>query len=223
MTIETLSIGRLSILIIILLGCSKPPEKYFEGILTYKIYNKTEGYPDDQPFGTELKVFLKEGQLKRVYNTTQQGGIREELYNSELGVVFMKIVGSDTILRADVTRNPYHSLINMETRSTQKTFLNQECRVLEMNTIHKNGDLEFPWDLEFYYSDTLRVNPNLFEDWRFGFYNKGIKEMGAYYLKLIEKSPATYTEYEIIDIQPQALNDSLFEVDSSKVITDFQW
>jgi hypothetical protein len=200
---------------VLFIQCNLKPQNIFEGAIIYNITNYTEGKLDTVPYGNQVTVYIKNGHLKRVYNSTHENAIREEIFDPVSGKIYMKIGSSDTIYWANQKKNPYMNLKEMEIKKTEEKIFNQQCRILKVKSIFTKNDLIFEYNSKYYFSDTLRVNPSDFENWKLGYFSKSIDQMKAYYLKSIEESPTTKTVFEINNIQPATLDFGIFAIDKN--------
>ena len=114
----------------------------FEGILIGKIIYTNKYDSTDNPYGDSVKILLKDGHLKRIYNSFTDYGIREEIYSPDDGHLYMKIGSNDTIFWFDAKTNPRLEIVKTSVNEAVTTILNQKCDLVEVQSKYTNGDFE---------------------------------------------------------------------------------
>lgn len=198
-------------------------EKYFEGVVTYKIlYNNNE---DTALYGDTMSVYYSNGNLIKEYNGKSPKGLKREIFIGSTNRYYMNIGSSDSLYHYDITKND-GILVSSKHINNDTTILGYSCDKIELNQMHTNPN--FYIYNSYYYSDkVLKVDPKHFKDWNYGSFNKFINEAGSFYLKF-QTSIQYYSKknlvtkiFEAVNIEEKKIVSKLFSIDSSK-ITEFK-
>lgn len=181
---------------------------FFEGIITYKIESNDNGY------GDTLTVYIKEGYIKNLYNTKQKGGIREEILHPDTGIIYMKLVGIDTLYSYNLKKDNSLELIKIINTESQEEILDHKCNLLEVKTKYTRGNNDFFIINKCYYtSNHLKLNVKWFENYKFGYSSIIYSRIKSYHLKYEMISPSFNLTFTAIDILHKKINSNLFNKD----------
>ncbi|MEW4922192.1 hypothetical protein [Algibacter sp. 2305UL17-15] len=191
---------------------------FFEGIITYKIESNDNGY------GDTLTVYIKDGYIKNLYNTKHKGGIKEEILHPDKGMMYMKLVGVDTLYTYNIKKNDSSKLIEITNKeSIEENILGRKCNMIEFKTknIIDNNDYIFVY--KYYYSpDYLKLNIERFENYNFGYASTVYSKAKSHCLKYEMTSPAFHLKYIAIHILHKKLDSSLFNIDTNTPLKEFK-
>lgn len=195
-----------SIFIIPTIGFSQ--KKDFQGEITYRqtMHSKMDNVSDKRMqsyFGDKILVTIKNGNYKQQYLNSK--GITNVIYISALNKWFYKIKDIDTLYFKDGSVDT-SKVLSLQKDTLMEPVLGFQCKTLTMQT----ADLK----VEYFYADSLHMNPDNFTQHVFLHYNLYAMESKAIYLKLLSETKLFNSELIAIDIADKEVDDDEFNLPS---------
>lgn len=196
---------KLTILILLIAIATPLFAQDFEGKVIYSnIYtSKVPNIPNEQfnaMMGSTQEYIIKEGNYKSTMNGTF---VQWQLYIHKDNKLYNKIATTTSILWNDATIST-DEVLKAEVNKNVIEVLGRRCDELILTC--KSGVQKY------YYSTDLKVNPNLFENHKFGNWNEIMARTNALPLRIVMETQQFGLECNAVDIQPMKLDNKLFEL-----------
>lgn len=183
----------------------------FEGKIVYhntyksKITNVTDEQFSSM-MGNIQEYFIKGGNYKSSTNGTF---LQWQLYINKDNKLYNKMSNSSSILWNDGAANP-DAVIKTEMNKNVIEILGLKCDELILTC--KSGIQKY------YFSSTLKVDPKVYENHKFGNWSDFISKSGSLPLKIIIDNAQFALECIATEIKPMRLDDKLFDLPADSKI-----
>jgi len=188
--------------------------EYFEGKIIYKNQyiiktNKIDSAYLDKIFGKTANLSFKEGNYLETYDG---GFMLEQLYIKKDNRTYLKKNESDTLYWFDCN-TPGDKIIRTEINLKKEIILGIECD--ELVTYYPNKTVSF-----YYNSDTLKINPDWYNNFTTSNKNLNTQKMKSVYLKYKIEYPDFIATVTAISIKTEKLDDKLFSIPKNKILIE---
>jgi hypothetical protein len=202
----------------IIIACS-PTKKtndqvYFEGKILYKNEyiiktNKVDSVYLDKIFGKTADLSFKEGNYLELYDG---GFMLEQLYNKHDNKTYVKRNESDTLYWFDCGTQG-QKMLKFEINPKRENILGIDCD--ELVTYYDNKTVSF-----YFNSDTLRINPEWYENFTTSNKNLNTQKMKAVYLKYKIEYADFIATVTATSITRQKIDDKSFSIPKNKILIE---
>ena len=224
--------GALFFLAIITFSCGtikdtqKEKESYFEGVITYSIdyLPLSDNYSREslkEFIGAKMILTFEQGNFKKEYYSSNGNLLSQRYLNLDDQRSYSKSIGNDTIYWFDITKLDSRTEF---IRIRDTTILNHPTIGIGTETFVSGvgfGDKTFRVVGEYYYSKSLRVDPNWYVNYKEGNFNeiikvgKGIQLLtiseGLFWAQIISAQSIEIKDIEKSDITLEIKEDALLK------------
>jgi len=195
----------------------------FEGIITYheKIWNRDSRFNCDDT----VQLYYSAGNYVGVHSEVSSPfHMVKDYYFADKPLRLLLFSDSDT-LRELPLNFPVEKLNDFKIKKLKNEILSKNCEEIDLAINFSEKDSTTYTDMSFAFSrNYLQVDKDHFKNWNLGFFNKVIDESGTYFLRMktvhFDKSHKNILSskiYEAISVKDQAIDPTMFEIDSSKI------
>lgn len=218
---------KVSILITILsafslVNCQQKKEsKSFEGVITYNItfvpktdYKEYINY-QKQKFGEKMNLYIYgDGSFIKEYLNTGSKGYQFALYNANDKEVCAKWKNIDEVhcISSLISST---SLVN-EKELPSEQILNESCKGYNISMLEPKSGQQISLSY-FYPENDLYINPELYSNFKDGFYNIVMQKMKAPYYKFIMDMGKYEIIYDVEKVEKMRLDKTKIEAIKSSI------
>jgi len=211
--IITILLG-LSVIIACSLTTKTDDKNYFEGRIIYKNEyiiktNKVDTTYLDKIFGKTADLYFKEGNYLEKYDG---GSSLEQLYNKLDNKVYLKKDQSDTLYWFSCDK-PGQKILKFEINRKKEKIVGIDCD--ELVTYYDNKTVSF-----YFNSDTLKINPDWYLNFKVSNKNLNTQKMKAIYLKYKIEYADFIATVTATSISNQKIDDKIFLVSQDKILIE---
>ena len=215
---------RIIIFITGLIFCSFHPnvKETFEGTIHYKVtitsdINAPYARYQQQKYGDiQILSIDKNGNMKKKYPNSGENGIEVVTYIQKENKNYYKKRNSDTLYVTECDK-PIEKLQKVEI-GQGGTVLKHLCSVVLIESIVTTPAGEVPWTMEYWCTENLQVDPDLFENYLDGHWNVVTSKCAGIYLKMVIKNRGVYSTFEATRIKSEKLNKNHFQINKNSPI-----
>ena len=181
-------------------------QKDFEGEITYRqvVHSKLDNVSDEQMqsyFGDGVTVIIKHGNYRQHY--LHADGVTDVIYISSLNRWFYKMKDIDTLFFRDCSTDTSR-VISLHKDTVTATILGFACKTLRLETSN--------FTLQYFYADSLYINPDNFTQHVFLHYNLYAMESKAVYLRLLGEGNLFTSELMATNLVGREISDNEFDL-----------
>lgn len=210
----------MTILIVISMGfaCSSigvvSPKSYFEGRILYNSKYVTKSNKFDTSylenlFGKTSDLYFKDGNYLEKYD---KGFWLEQLFIRTGNLIYIKKNQSDTLFFFSCEK-PGRKILKSEIIRKSEKILGIECD--ELITYYEDKNVSF-----YFNSDTLKINPDWYSNYKLVNKNLNSNKMKAIYLKYKMENADFITTVTATSISHQKIDDRIFVIPTNKIIVE---
>lgn len=204
-----------------LLNCQEKHRKSFEGVIKYNItfVSKTDDKEyinyQKQKFGNKMNLYIYEnGSFVKEYLSTGIKGYQFVSYNADKQKVCAKWKNLDEVHCSSPFSNST-SLVNEKELPSEKV-LNENCKGYVISMIEQKSGQEISLSY-FYPENDLYINPELYTNFKDGFYNIAMQKMKAPYYKFIMDMGKYQIIYEAEKVEKMRLDKTKNDTNKSPI------
>ncbi|REC64362.1 hypothetical protein DRF65_01965 [Chryseobacterium pennae] len=217
---------KINILTIVLftfsfLNCQEKQMKSFEGVIKYNItfVSKTDDKEyikyQKQKFGDKIDLYVYEnGSFVKEYSNTGNKGYQFVLYNPKNQEVCAKWKNLDEVYCTSSLISSTSLLNEKELPSEQ--ILNESCKGYSISMVEPKSGQQISLSY-FYPENDLYINPELYSNFKDGFYNIAMQKMKAPYYKFIMDMGKYEIIYEVEKVEKMRLDKTKIEAIKSSI------
>jgi hypothetical protein len=208
----------LGLMISLAVSCSliglKNEKKYFEGRIIYKSEyfaktNKVDTSNLVNVFGRTTELYFKNGNYLEKYD---KGFWLEQLFIRANNKIYVKKNLSDTLFWINC-EEPGRKILKSEIIRKKEKIAGIECD--ELITYYDGKKISF-----YFNSDTLRINPDWYSNYKFANKDVNSKKMKAIYLKYKMENADLIITVTATSISHQKIEDDLFIIPADKILAE---
>lgn len=193
---------------------SKKEKGYFEGKISYKNEyliksNKVDSAFFNRAFGKTAVLLFKNGNYFEKYDG---GTMLEQFYIRKENKIYIKKSQSDTLYWTDCGI-ANEKMLKYKINKKREIILGIECD--ELVTYYKNKIVSF-----YFNSDTLKINPDWYKDFKVANKNMNIQVIKALYLKYKFECADFIATVTATSISQQKVDNDVFIIPRDKILIE---
>ena len=202
--------------------CKQKVNEDFEGYISYehKFGSSNKYYNDssDRKFlGTHSDYYYKDGNYKWLsydcYNLM-------DLHLRKDDMNYFLTSKSDTLYVSNST-NPNERILDYKISESKDKILGYSCRILTIRTVSLNEKDSFIWKRDFYFSDEVKMNPEMFKNRNHNSQNFISSKMNSLPLKIVVHQRDRDIIWEATKITWEKLDNSFFQIPENSKFREF--
>jgi hypothetical protein len=192
--------------------------QYFQGTIEYSLEYKTDN-PNIQEsnlkqyFGSKVITKFREGNFISEYYNEDNVLVKTSTLNLNKKKYYYELTLIDTLYFSNIDRTLYNTQIE---QLADSTVFNNECwtiKSIATNQENFNDNVTS----HYYLSKKLKVNPNWYQDYIDGAYNKIFRMAPGVFIKSVIKGKYFTEIRSMVSMKKEKINLSEFEVKSKKI------
>ena len=200
-------------------------QKYFEGVIQYKISYESlnENIPVEffrSELGSAITAYFKEDRFAMVHQGNGELGWMKTIVRLDQGYTYTEYAKSDTITKKQFGKDQEILLEFKPNKGDIKEVLNLPCESITLNIKMKDANEVFSEvHGTYYFHPKYKLNPKHYNNYSDEFWNLYVEESEAVSLRHdIVAKPYFKAVQEAVEIKEEKVTDRIFEPNEEKVI-----